>query len=83
MQFLVTRYEDLNSEHTFNITRSMILKQLDNTLVKIFINEDAFYEELDLDDENLINDPILNQDFQKEMKKYNNQLDKNPNMKKV
>jgi hypothetical protein len=83
MQNLEVQYNDIDPEEVFDMTRSIILKQLDGYLIDLIMDNDDLDNELDIKGNNPMNDPILNSAIQKAMDEYNNRLEKKPNMKKV
>jgi hypothetical protein len=76
------QYDELSPEEAFDMTRSMMLKQLDSVLIDLIMDEDPA-DQLNMNGDNPMDDPILNQAIQKAMTEYNDRLEKNPNMKKV
>ena len=77
MLVLDKQHDDLDPEESFDITRSMILKQLDSILIDSIMNENGFDNELNMNGENPMDDPILNEAIKKAMNEYNDRLKKN------
>ena len=83
MMAIDTQHEELDPEEAFDLVRSMILKQLDGILIESIMSNDGFDDELDMNEDSPMDDPILNSAIQKAMDEYNDRLDNKPSLKKV
>ena len=83
MQCLDMQYDDLSHEEALDMTRSMILKQLDGILIELYMNNDDLDDDFGTNKGSPMDDPILNEAIQKAMNEYNVRLEKKPTMKKV
>ncbi len=83
MMALNMQYDDLDPEEAFDMVRSMILRQLDGILIDSIMSDDPFNDELDMNADNPMGDPILKEAIQKAMNEYNQRLEKEPKLKKI